>query len=108
MDWRSPRRYRAIRRCMVPMHGHKTVEAPHEFTPDLPRELPISRFLGLFDALLYEVYVGGGITHLCSSPAKDTHIGDRFDAELAGDRRVPIHDVDFEQSDIRVGLGQLF
>ena len=29
-DWRSPRRCRAFRRFMVPMHGHKTEEAFHD------------------------------------------------------------------------------
>jgi len=29
-DWRSPRRYRAIRRFMVPMHAKKRKEALHE------------------------------------------------------------------------------
>jgi hypothetical protein len=31
-DWRSPRRYRAIRRFMVPMHAGKRKEARHEPT----------------------------------------------------------------------------
>ena len=33
-DWRSPRRYRAIRRFMVPMHSEKRKEAFHE--PQFP------------------------------------------------------------------------
>ena len=38
-DWRSPRRCRAIRRFMVPMHDRKAEKALHErFTPDLSQE----------------------------------------------------------------------
>src|SRR6266542_5408124 len=67
-----------------------------------------SRPLGLFDAFHHEAYVVGGVTELFSGPIKDTHVGDRLNTELADDRGVPIHDINFEQSDIRVGLGQLF
>src|SRR5882672_7190954 len=39
-DWRSPRRYRAIRRFKVPMHGIKVVGAFHEPARPSNRSLP--------------------------------------------------------------------
>src|SRR6266496_6578946 len=39
-DWRSPRRCRAIRRFMVPMHGIEVVRALHEASADQPTPDP--------------------------------------------------------------------